>query len=102
MPCSHRGYQLFRQQALAEAIAQKGNYDLVVSSVAYDDRNVRLTRSLKRTGIQNLTAEWGALFDGYARFTSFTHQNWVQWVRKNDVDNRWADWLGWVNERYGY
>ena len=101
-PAATAGYQLFRQQALAEAIAQKGKYNLVVTSVAYDDRNVRLTRSMKRTGIQDFPTEWGALFDGQAKFTSFTHQNWVRWVRKNDADNRWTDWLGWVNERYGY
>ncbi|KKK83326.1 hypothetical protein LCGC14_2794530, partial [marine sediment metagenome] len=38
-PAATGGYQLFRQQALAEAIARHGPYDLVVSCVAYDERN---------------------------------------------------------------
>ena len=36
-PAASAGYQLFRQQALAEAIASSGEYELVVSSVAYDE-----------------------------------------------------------------
>ena len=35
-PAANSAYQLFRQQALAEGIAQSGMYDLVVSNVAVD------------------------------------------------------------------
>ena len=97
------GYQLFRQQALAEAIAETSNkYDLVVNSVAYDARNKRLIGSLRSTGINSFATEWGGLFSGKAKFASFTHQDWVQWVRDQDSGARWNDWLGWVTERYGY
>src|SRR5205823_7705678 len=101
-PAAHHGYQLFRQQALAEAIATEGNYDLVVSSVAYDARNVELLHSLRSTGIENFAADWGALFLGRARFATWTHQEWVTWVRNHDADGHWRDWLSYVENRYGY
>lgn len=102
-PAATAGYQLFRQQALAEAIAQKSDvYDLVVSAVAYDARNTALTQSMQRAGIGNVSTDWAGLFDGQARFASFTHQDWVHWVRTHDVHGQWADWLGWVAERYGH
>ena len=96
------GYQLFRQQALAEAIAQSGAYALVVSAVAYDARNTALTQSMRKAGIDNFSTDWAALFDGQARFASFTHQDWVHWVRTHDESGQWVDWLDWVAERYGY
>ena len=101
-PAATAGYQLFRQQALAEAIAQSGAYDLVVSAVAYDARNKSLIRSMKNAGIGNFSTDWAALFKGRTRFASFTHQDWVQWVRTHDANGQWADWLSWVAERYGY
>lgn len=102
-PAATAGYQLFRQQALAEAIAQKSDvYDLVVSAVAYDARNKGLVRSMKGAGIGNFSTDWAGLFDGQTRFTSFTHQDWVHWVRTHDANGQWDDWLGWVAERYGY
>ena len=101
-PAALAGYQLFRQQALAEAIAVKGKYDFVVTSVAYDDRNETLLRSMQSTGIGDFTKDWGPLFTGQARFATFTHQEWVRWVRQNDTDDRWSDWLDWIGERYGH
>ena len=101
-PAAMAGYQLFRQQALAEAIAQSGAYDLVVSAVAYDARNKDLIRSMKNAGIGNFSTDWAALFEGRTRFASFTHQDWVHWVRTHDANGQWADWLSWVTERYGY
>ena len=98
-PASTAGYQLFRQQALAEALATQGEYDLVVSCVAYDERNGALVRSMRRTGVPEL-AEWGTLFDGRAQFGLFTHQEWVRWVRNKDTNDRWRDWLDWVGDRY--
>ena len=101
-PAATAGYQLFRQQALAEAIAQSGAYELVVSAVAYDARNKALIQSMKNAGIGNFSTDWAPLFDGQARFASFTHQDWVHWVRQHDTTGHWADWLGWVAARYGY
>ena len=101
-PAAIAGYQLFRQQALAEALARSGKYDLVITSVAYDERNETLIRSMRGGGIRDFREDWGGLFDGNARFASFSHQAWVRWVRENDVDARWSDWREWVVERYEF
>ena len=98
-PAANAGYQLFRQQALAEALAQKGPYDFVISCVAYDARNQTLIQCLKSTGIHNFTTDWGSLFEGKAKFTTFTHQQWVKWV-SNNKKRIWQDWLDYVNKRY--
>ena len=99
-PAATAGYQLFRQQALAEALAASGKYDLVVTSVAYDERNETLIGSMRGAGIRDFREDWRPLFTGKARFASFSHQAWIRWVRDNDVDARWGDWLEWVVERY--
>jgi hypothetical protein len=100
-PAAISGYQLFRQQALAEALAERGEYDLVVSCVAYDDRNIVLIESLARAGLASLN-QWGTMFDGKAKFATFTHQTWVSWVQMNDSGGRWGDWCNWVEDRYGF
>ena len=99
-PAAKTGYQLFRQQALAEGIAQSGNYELVVSAVAMDDRNESLDASLRRSGISGLR-QWGAIFQGRARFAVFTHQQWIAWVREHNTCGQWSDWLLYVQSRYG-
>ena len=99
-PAATGGYQLLRQQALAEAIARHGPYDLVISCVAYDDRNRTLIECLGTTGIDDFRTGWSRLFDGRAQFATWSHQQWVEWVRQHD-NGRWADWLGYVGERYG-
>lgn len=101
-PAATAGYQLFRQQALAEALAQKGRYELVISCVAHDARNETLIRSLHGTGIDDFTTGWGSLFEGKAKFATFTHQRWVSWVKEHDIKGRWSDWLTYVEERYGF
>jgi hypothetical protein len=98
-PAAFAGYQLFRQQALAEGYTQK--YDLVVSAVAYDERNETLIDSLRSTGIGSFPDGWGALFRGKARFVAWTHQAWVDWVRRHQ-SGRWTAWLEWIEARYGY
>lgn len=100
-PAATAGYQLFRQQALAEAIAESGRYDLVVSSAAYDARNEDLIHCMHSTGVDDFTAGWGPLFEGTAQFATFTHQQWVAWVRARDAGGRWRDWLSYVQSRYG-
>ena len=101
-PAAVAGYQLFRQQALAEALSKSGKYDLVVTSVAYDERNETLIESMRGAGIRDFREDWGALFVGKAQFASFSHQAWIRWVRANDVDALWSDWLEWVVERYEF
>ena len=101
-PASNAGYQLFRQQALAEGIANSGKYDFVYSCVALDERNETLKNCLKSTGIADLESGWSALFDGKARFKTFTHQQWVSWVRTHGDQSIWQSWLNYVCDRYGY
>ena len=100
-PTARHGYQLFRQQALAEGIAKSGKYQLVVSAVAIDERNSTLADSLTRSGFKTLE-QWGRLFKGEVTFALFTHQQWVNWVQEHDIDDRWDDWLGYVRLRYGF
>lgn len=101
-PAAVSGYQLFRQQALAEAIAESGKYEFVISCVAYDKRNDTLVGSLAGTGIDDFTKDWPCLFEGKAKFATFTHQQWVDWVRKNGNQERWKGWLRYIEQRYGY
>jgi len=101
-PAATSGYQLFRQHALAEGIAEKGDFDLVVSSVAYDQRNKALINSLKSTGVNNFATDWETIFSGNTIFKAWTHQEWVEYVRKNASGSFQSDWLSYVNRRYGY
>ena len=101
-PAARAGYQLLRQQALAEGIAKSGVYDIVFSVVAYDARNTGLLGSMRSSGVLNFTRDWGPLFEGRARFAAFSHQEWIAWVRKHDLDARWGSWFSWVVARYGY
>ena len=101
-PAAIAGYQLFRQQALAEALARKGAYEFVISCVAYDFRNQTLIECLKSTGVDNFASGWGALFEGSIKFAAFTHQQWVTWVYEHDSQGRWRHWLEYVCKRYGY
>jgi hypothetical protein len=98
-PAMTGGYQLLRQQALAEGIAGSGKYELVVSAVAWDERNATIRESLRGTGLQHFEG-WGALFSGRAKFGTFTHQAWVKWVSDSAQAHNWSDWLAYVRGRY--
>jgi hypothetical protein len=98
-PAAHDGYQLFRQQALAEGMAKKLAF--VVSAVAYDRRNDRLMTCMARsTGLTNIKNDWSKLFPGKAQFATFTHQEWVSWVAKHNQAGTWNNWLQYVRRRY--
>ncbi len=101
-PAATAGYQLFRQQALAEAISQSGNFSVVASCVAYDERNDDLINCLDRTGVPNFARDWGSMFSGTAVFSTWTHQEWVEWVRQHDQAGYWSNWLTYVHDRYDY
>ena len=98
-PAMRAGYQMFRQHALAEGIAQSERYNLVVSAVAVDERNCQAEAALRRGGIAGLR-QWGRLFKGRARFAVFKHQEWVGWVDEHDTEGAWSDWLSYVHARY--
>jgi hypothetical protein len=100
-PAAKAGYQLFRQQALAEGIAASGRYASVTSCVAVDERNTTLQTSLRSTGIPD-SRKWGEFFHGKARFAVFSHQQWVDWVAANGDEAVWGEWVDWVRGRYGF
>ena len=101
-PAAIAGYQLFRQQSLAEGIIKSGRFDLVASTVAFDGNNETLKRSLKLTGVNDFQADWASLFEGEAIFTTWTHQEWVQFIREHQTDPLQADWVKYMKDRYGY
>ena len=100
-PAATAGYQLLRQQALAEGIATSGKYEFVATCLAVDERNADLAACLKTTGIADIHS-WGGLFAGKAYFAVFHHQDWVAWVRAYDEGNKWSNWLAYVEARYGF
>jgi hypothetical protein len=100
-PAANGGYQLFRQQALAEALARSSDLAAVVSSVACDARNTGLLASV--SGVADVRTGWGPLFSGRADFVVWSHQAWFWCVAGAEDAPAWAaDWLAWVGERYGY
>jgi len=101
-PAATEGFQLFCKQAFAEGIMKSGDFSLVVSSVALDNRNEELKSCLKETGIDDFQTGWGEAFDGDATFKSWTHQDWVQFVRDNQVNGEFDEWLTYLKERYNY
>ncbi len=82
-PALTDGYQLFRQQAYAQGIADSGLFDLVVSGVAYDKRNKTLISCLKSVRINDFASDWSRLFNTSVRFHCFTHQELVSWATKS-------------------
>ncbi len=101
-PAATAGYQLLRQQALSEGIAQNGKYELVASTVAFDGRNKSLIDCLKTTGIENFQSDWANLFTGKAIFRTWTHQDWVKFVREHQTKGEFDNWLSYLKDRYNY
>jgi hypothetical protein len=99
-PASKAGYQLLRQQALAEGIAQSGHYSPVFSVVAFDKRNKKLMSSMNSSGIRNISEEWGLLFKGLSNFSSWEHQEWVNFVREKGDKAMVQDWIEYIEKRY--
>jgi len=100
-PARDAGYQLLRQQALAEGLANSGKYEFVISAVAMDGRNEALQHYLRPTGPADFR-EWHTLFgNGKTTFVTWEHNYWVNWVRENG-GAAWNEWLGYVDDRYAY
>jgi hypothetical protein len=99
-PAATAGYQLFRQQALAEGFFKKGDYKYVASAVAYDARNTNLIGSLRTTGVKDFSKDWGRIFEGRAEFKTFTYQEWLGWVKAKG-GSQWKDWIQYIEKRYG-
>ncbi|MDD2252224.1 MAG: hypothetical protein PHQ10_04590 [Dehalococcoidales bacterium] len=100
-PAMRDGYQLLRQQALAQGIADSGLFDFVYSGVAYDGRNNELISCLKRVGINDFREGWPKLFNTEVRFHCFTHQDLVEFIR-DSKSTFVKKWVNYINGRYSY
>jgi hypothetical protein len=100
-PAMRDGYQLLRQQALAQGIADSGLFDIVYSGVAYDSRNGELISCLKRVGINDFKDGWPKLFNTEVRFHCFTHQDLVNWISRSK-SGFIKNWSKYIINRYGY
>ena len=101
-PAATAGYQLMRQQSLANGIYKSGKYDMVVSSVSFDGRNTDLINSLNTTGINDFQTDWSKIYNQGADFITWHHQDWVDYVRAHSKAPLCLDWLKYMKERYGY
>ena len=100
-PALSGGYQLFRQQALAQGLADAQLFDYVVSGVAYDARNEALVTCLRRTGIIHIASGWDHLFKTDVRYHCFTHQDLIAFASQERV-KRSEKWIEYTRDRYGY
>ena len=101
-PACTAGYQLLRQQSLAEGIAAKSDFADVYSAVAFDERNKPLITCLRTTGIPDFTKDWEQIFTGKTIFKTWTHQQWVEYVRQNAKTDLQRHWVDYLHARYGY
>jgi hypothetical protein len=96
-PMSSSCYQIFRQQALAVALEKK--YDIVISCVASDSRNLPLVNCAKATGLKPFPQGWQELFPS-AKFKWLNHNTWYEYVKANNLNGNWNEWLEYVEGRY--
>jgi hypothetical protein len=110
-PAFSGGYQIFRQQALAEALLKHGKYESVWSCVAYDGRNDNLMKCMKDnnnlsnhkfgTPITSIKNEWENLFENLkTKFMTWEHQEWVKFVRENEKESFSKEWCEYIENRY--
>lgn len=96
-PMSSSCYQLFRQQALAKGL--ESIYDIAISCVVIDLRNENIINSICSVGLRPLPDGWKELFP-YSKFQWLTHNNWFEFVKANNINGIWDDWINYVGERY--
>lgn len=96
-PMSTSCYQIFRQQALARGFEKK--YDIVASCVVTDERNIALINSGKSIGMSAFPSGWKELFPNLPFFW-LTHNSWFSFVKDNNADRRWNEWIDYVENRY--
>jgi hypothetical protein len=102
-PAMRDGYQLLRQHALAQGLADSKLFDYIFSGVAYDERNKELISCLSELGLPNFITDWPNLFnrESQVKFHCFSHQKLFAWVmrsRSPDIQK----WGKYICDRYGY
>ena len=98
-PMSCGCYQLFRQGALAKGLSNK--YDIIISGVVTDQRNDKIKKSGRSTGMAELPTGWNELFPNMD-FVWISHNDWYLYVKENNALGEWSKWLAYVGERYFY
>ncbi|MFV2044650.1 MAG: hypothetical protein ACC700_15625 [Anaerolineales bacterium] len=98
-PARSNGYQLLREYAYAQGIANSGEYDEVIYAIAWDTRNDALTGSMQGPGLKDIEADWSGLFPGGVPIRTWAHGEWVDYVERRG-GTRWADWVDYVRARY--
>ena len=96
-PMSRSCYQLFRQQALAKGYESK--YEISISCVAVDHRNEDLINSSVSVGLKPFPQGWREIFPDL-QFLWLTHKDWFDFVKSNNRDGKWNDWLAYIENRY--
>jgi hypothetical protein len=99
-PAFTGGYQIVRQQALAEGILKSKEYENVWSCIAYDGRNENLMKCMKRIGINSIEDEWEKIFNLKTKFSIWKHQEWVEYVEKNGKGLFEKKWVKYIKDRY--
>jgi hypothetical protein len=99
-PACIGGYQLVRQQALAEGIVKYGDFINVVSCIAFDGRNEKIMQSMKANNINSIKFEWEKLYNLKSKFSIWEHQEWIEYVNKNCKKQFEKDWLKYMKDRY--
>jgi len=101
-PAAKGGYQLFRQQALAEALIEAGAYRQATSVVAWTTANDALSRALDSVTSDGLElGEWGELFGGESNFASLEHETLLDTVEASPGRPDWSDrWIEYMRGRY--
>lgn len=90
-------YQIFRQQALAKGLEKK--YDISMSCVAVDSRNENLINSSLSVGLKPFPEGWKDVFPKLP-FLWLTHNNWFDFVKSNNRDGKWNEWVDYIENRY--
>jgi len=56
---------------------------------------------MRAIGVQNVFNDFGDLFNGKSKFSSWRHQEWVDYVRSNCCNELQKQWIAYINQRYG-
>lgn len=95
-PAANGGYQLARQQALAEALVAAGAYGFAISTVIVPMAN----NPIHRIDQTSTLSDWGSIFDGQSRFVTVHFEDLLGYVESTDGPAWTAEWVDYMRSRY--
>lgn len=98
-PARSNGYQLLREYAYAQALADSSQYEVVIYAIAWDPRNEALIRSMRGAGLREIETGWSKLFPRGVPIKTWSHNQWVDYVDRNG-GSAWQPWVEYVSARY--